>query len=436
VNYTIRTLLIYLLLLCALFSQEITKRENSNAISEEIETKVIEWRRFFHQNPELSNREYKTGIRIAGELRRMGMEVQTRVGNTGVVGILKGDLPGPVVAIRADIDALPVTERGDLPFASKMVSENNGIKTGVMHACGHDGHIAIALGTAEVLSKMKSELKGTVKFIFQPAEEGVPIGEEGGAKMMVKEGVLENPDVDAIFGLHVMAGLKTGQIGYRSAGIMASSDRFIIKIKGKQTHGSTPWGGIDPIVTAAQIINNLQTIVSRYTPLTDNIAVVSVGMIKAGNRYNIIPEEVEIVGTVRTLDPQLQKEIHDRIKLIATNTAESNGATAEISIENLAPVTYNDPTLTTMMIPTLEKVVGKENANINNPTTAAEDFSFFQQKVPGMYFFLGVSTTGEDKNSGFAGHHSPDFKMNEDALIIGVRALTNLTLDYMDAPLK
>ncbi|MDH5476565.1 MAG: amidohydrolase [Cyclobacteriaceae bacterium] len=430
---------IILVLLVALpflsIAQDKSNQKKATLMASEIEEKIIEWRRYFHQNPELSNREFKTADKIAQILKGLGIEVQTKVAHTGVVGILKGGKPGPVVALRADIDALPVTERGDIPFISKVKANYNGIETGVMHACGHDGHMAVLLGAAEVLSGMKKELKGTVKFIFQPAEEGPPLGEEGGAKLMIKEGVLKNPDVDVIFGLHISAGLPAGQISYRSAGIMASSDRFVIKVKGKQTHGSTPWGGVDPVVTSSQIINSLQTVVSRQTPLTDNIAVVSVGMVKAGLRYNIIPEEVEIVGTIRTLDTKVQDNVHASITRIATKTAESMGATADVAIEKRAPVTYNDPSLTAKMVPTFERVVGKENAVITNPTTAAEDFSFYQQQVPGLFFFLGAMYSDKDLNTGLGTHHSPDFKINEEGLLVGVKTMVNLTLDYMDNPM-
>ena len=292
-----------LLLLLFVFSCFYTQGQNSkiNKMIDDVESKVIEWRRDFHQTPELSNREFKTAEKIAAHLKSLGLEVKTGIAHTGVVGILKGGKPGPVVALRADIDGLPVTERTPVPFASKVVSEYNGIQSGVMHACGHDTHIAILMGAAEVLSKMKKDIKGTIKFIFQPAEEGTPPGENGGAKMMVEEGVLKNPNVDAVFGLHISAGMTVNNISYKPAGIMAASQRFVIKVKGKQTHGSRPWGGIDPVVISAQIINGLQTIVSRDTELTKEAAVISVGLIRGGVRNNIIPEEVELIGTIRTL---------------------------------------------------------------------------------------------------------------------------------------
>ncbi len=425
-----------LVTLFAAFSSAIAQsglNTRANGMAEDMEEQVIEWRRHFHQHPELSNREFETAKKIAAHLEGLGMEVQTGVAKTGVVGILKGGKPGPVVALRADIDALPVTERTPVPFASKVVSEYNGVKTGVMHACGHDTHIAILMGAAEILSKMKKDLNGTVKFIFQPAEEGAPPGEEGGAELMVKEGVLKNPDVDVAFGLHIAAGSPVGQINYKPGGIMAAADRFVIKVKGKQAHGSTPWASVDPIVTAAQIINGLQTIVSRQTELTKEAAVISVGMIKGGVRNNIIPEEVEMIGTIRTLDTDMQKKIHEKIRLTATKIAESMGATADVDIQIGYPVTYNDPELTARMAPTLEKVAGKEQVNVINAITGAEDFSFFQKEVPGLYFFLGGKPL-EAGNDGpkLGGHHTPDFYIDESGLVLGVKAMLNLTLDYME----
>ena len=351
-----------ILLLCcyAVFSAASLDAQKLNdkaqAMAVEIEAKVIEWRRHFHANPELSNREFKTAEKIAEHLTALGIDVETGVAKTGVVGILKGGKSGPVVALRADIDALPVTERTPVPFASTVKSEYNGVETGVMHACGHDTHIAILMGVAEVLSKMRKELKGTVKFIFQPAEEGAPPGEEGGAELMVKEGVLKNPDVDVIFGLHIAAGTDVGRITYKPGGTMAAADRFVIKIKGKQAHGSTPWSSVDPIVTAAQVINGLQTVVSRQTELTKEAAVVSVGMIHGGVRNNIIPEEVEMIGTIRTLDTEMQEKVHNDIKRTAIKIAESQGASAEVDIQIGYPVTYNDPALTLKMLPSLEKL--------------------------------------------------------------------------------
>ena len=427
-----------ILLLCcyAVFSAASLDAQKLNdkaqAMAVEIEAKVIEWRRHFHANPELSNREFKTAEKIAEHLTALGIDVETGVAKTGVVGILKGGKSGPVVALRADIDALPVTERTPVPFASTVKSEYNGVETGVMHACGHDTHIAILMGVAEVLSKMRKELKGTVKFIFQPAEEGAPPGEEGGAELMVKEGVLKNPDVDVIFGLHIAAGTDVGRITYKPGGTMAAADRFVIKIKGKQAHGSTPWSSVDPIVTAAQVINGLQTVVSRQTELTKEAAVVSVGMIRGGVRNNIIPEEVEMIGTIRTLDTEMQEKVHNDIKRTAIKIAESQGASAEVDIQIGYPVTYNDPGLTLKMLPSLEKAAGKDNVDLVNAITGAEDFSFFQKEVPGLYFFVGGRPLKQPEGDIIlGGHHTPDFYIDESGLIVGVKAMLNLTLDYM-----
>jgi amidohydrolase len=404
----------------------------ADKLAVDLEKKVIEWRRYFHENPELSNREFKTAEKIAAHLNSLGIEVQTGVAKTGVVGILKGGKPGPVVALRADIDGLPVTERTPVPFASKVISTYNGVETGVMHACGHDTHIAMLMGVVEVFSKMKSEIPGTVKFIFQPAEEGTPPGEEGGAELMVKEGVLENPKPEVIFGLHISAGTPVGQINYKPGGAMAASDRFTIKVKGKQAHGSAPWNGVDPIVVAAQIITGLQAIVSRQTELTKEAAVVTVGVIRGGVRFNIIPEEVEMIGTIRTLDTSMQDVIHEKVKLTAEKIAESAGATAVVDIQKIVPVTYNDPDLTREMLPSLEKVAGKDKVMLVNATTGAEDFSFFQKKIPGFYIFVGgqpLDTNAVEVNLG--GHHTPDFYIDESGMITGVKAMLNLTLDYM-----
>jgi len=408
------------------------QNEKTSKLIDNIESKVIDWRRDFHENPELSNREFETAKKIAAHLKSLGIEVQTGVAHTGVVGILKGGKPGPVVALRADIDALPVTERVDVPFASKVKNTYNGIETGVMHACGHDAHTAILMGTAEVLSKTKKDLKGTVKFIFQPAEEGTPPGEEGGAKMMVKEGVLKNPDVDVIFGLHMGAGFDVGKITYKPGGTMAAAQRFVIKVHGKQTHGSRPWGGIDPIVVSAQIINGLQTIISRDTDLTKEAAVITVGLIRGGVRNNIIPEEVEMIGTIRTLDPGMQKKLNEMMIFRVKSIAQSFGATAEINIEEGYPVTFNDIALTKKMIPSLQRSAGKENVIQIKAITGAEDFSFYQEKIPGFYFFLGGKPLNV-KPQDAASHHTPDFFIDESGLKLGVTSMVNLTLDYMDS---
>jgi amidohydrolase len=402
-------------------------------LAKEIEPKVIEWRRNIHQNPELSNREVKTAAKVAEHLKSLGIEVTTGVAKTGVVGILKGSKPGPVLALRADMDALPVTERNDLPFASKEKTVFNGQETGVMHACGHDAHVAILMGVAEILAKNKSELKGTIKFIFQPAEEGPPAGEEGGADLMVKEGVLENPKVDAIFGLHVSALTPVGRITYRPMGLMAASDWFTIKVYGKQAHGSAPWMGVDPIVVSAQIINSLQTIVSRNMELTKEAAVVTVGRISSGIRENIIPEYAEMAGTIRTLDADMQKKVHQRIREIATKVAESAGARAEVTIDSKTPVTYNDPALTEKVVASLNRAAGEKNVIRINAQTGAEDFAYFQNKIPGFYFFVGACPPSQDPAKA-ASHHTPDFMMDEASMITGVKAMLHLTLDYMNMP--
>ena len=357
---------VFVFLFCANCVFAVDMSKEINAATDKIMPKVVEWRRHLHQYPELSNREFKTSKYVEDNLRRLGLEVKTGVAKTGVVGILKGAQPGPVIGLRADMDALPVTERNDLPFMSKEKSEYNGQTVGVMHACGHDTHVAMLLGAAEVLAGMKDKIKGTVVFIFQPAEEGAPAGEEGGAALMVKEGVLDNPKVDAVFGIHINAQTEIGTIKYKSGSFMASSDWFSIKIKGKQTHGAYPWLGIDTITTAAQIVNGLQLIVSRQSELTKSPVVITVGKINAGVRENIIPEELTMAGTIRTLDSEMQKDVHERIRQTATKIAESVGATAEVSIETKTLVTYNTPDLVKKMLPSLEKAAGKENVQETN----------------------------------------------------------------------
>ncbi|HAQ17701.1 MAG TPA: amidohydrolase [Prolixibacteraceae bacterium] len=401
------------------------------ASADKIEQKVIDWRHDFHQNPELGNHEIRTSAIIAKHLRSLGLEVKTGVAVTGVVGILKGDKPGPVIALRADMDALPVTERNDLPFASKVITVYNGKETGVMHACGHDGHVAILMGVAEILAGMKKDLKGTVKFIFQPAEEGAPVGEEGGAELMVKEGVLENPKVDVIFGLHMGAQFEVGKIYYRPAGTMAAVGDFRITVKGKPSHGSQPWLSIDPIVVAAEIINSLQTIVSRNVDLTENPSVVSVGAIEGGNRSNIISEQVEMLGTVRTFTAEDETMVFNRIRQIAEKTAEAAGATAvvELPYSSHYPVTFNNVALTAAMLPSLQKTAGTDNVVLMTAKTGSEDFSFYAQKVPGLFFFLGGMPKGKDpKTSG--PHHTPEFLIEDSSFKTGVVAFCNLVFDY------
>jgi amidohydrolase len=387
-------------------------------LAKEVEAKVIEWRRDLHQNPELGNREFRTSEKVAEHLRRLGMEVQTKVAYTGVVGILRGAKDTPVVALRADMDALPVTELAEVPFVSK--------NKGVMHACGHDNHTAMLMGVAEVLSKLKGRLPGTVKFIFQPAEEGGPPGEEGGAYLMIKQGVLENPKPEAIFGLHV-APAPMGTFHVRPGGIMASGDKFRIVVKGKGTHGAMPWMGVDPIVISSQIILGLQTIISRQTDLTVTPAVVTIGMIKGGNRSNIIPGEVEMEGTVRAFDPNIRRQIHEKIKKTATTIAEGGGATAEVEVSLGVPVTFNDPQLIAQMTPTLQRVAGRGKLMPANQTTTGEDFAFYQEKIPGMFFFLGITPAGTN----FIPNHSPYFLVDERALVLGVQAMSNLAVDFL-----
>lgn len=394
-----------------------------------VEDKVIEWRREIHQNPELSNREFKTAEKIAAHLNSLGIAVQTGVAHTGVVGVLKGNQPGKVVALRADIDALPVTERNDLEFKSTVSSEFLGEKVGVMHACGHDTHTAILMGVAEVLSKNRDKIKGSVKFIFQPAEEGPPPGEEGGALLMVKEGVLKNPDVDAIFGLHINSATPVGVIRYKSGGTMASAQRFVINVKGKQTHGSQPWLGVDPILISAKIIEGLQTIISRESDLTNEAAVISVGKIKSGVRFNIIPESAELIGTIRTLDYDMQKMINRRMQEMVPAIAKAYGGEASLEIHTNTAITYNDPDLVVQMLPTIQRAAGEVNVQTQNAVTGAEDFSYFQQQVPGFFFFLGGMTP--DSEESFP-HHTPDFMIDDSGLLLGVKTLTEMSLDYLN----
>lgn len=396
---------------------------------DEIESKVVDWRRDIHQNPELGNREFKTAEKIAKHLKSLGIEVQTGVAHTGVVGLLKGDQPGKVVALRADIDALPVTERNDLPFKSTVTSEFLGEKVGVMHACGHDTHTAILMGVAEVLSKNKDKIKGTVKFIFQPAEEGPPPGEEGGALLMVKEGVMENPKVDAIFGLHINSQTPVGTIRFKPGGTMAAAQSFTIKVKGKQSHGSQPWSGVDPILISAKIIDGLQTIISREANLTNEAAVITVGKIKSGVRFNIIPESAEMIGTIRTLDYGMKDMINKRMIEMTETIAKAYGGEATCEIKEATEITFNEPSLVTQMLPTLKRVAGATNVHLQKAITGAEDFSYFQKEAPGFFFFLGGMTPG---NTESFPHHTPDFLIDDSGLILGVRALTEMSLDYLN----
>jgi amidohydrolase len=391
---------------------------------------VIEWRRFIHQNPELSNREFKTAKFVEDKLRSFGnIEIRTGVAKTGVIGILKGAQPGPTIGLRADMDALPVTERVNVPFKSTVTSEYNGQTVGVMHACGHDSHVAMLLGTAEILSQMRDKIKGTVVFIFQPAEEGAPEGEEGGASLMVKEGVMDAPKIDAVFGIHINAQTEIGKIVYKPGGFMAAADFFSIKVKGKGSHGSQPWRGIDPIAAATQIYTGLQMIVARESELTKAPVIITIGKINGGVRENIIPEELTMAGTIRTLDSQMQKDVHDKIRLTATKIAESMGATAEVSIDTKTLVTYNDPDLVKRMLPSLQKAVGNENVNETEWTTGAEDFSYFGTKAPAFFFFVGGMPKGKDPKQ-TAAHHTPDFYIDDSRLDVGIKAFCNIVFDF------
>ncbi len=410
------------------YSQEFDDKIN-NLIQDNIE-EIIELRHWFHENAELSNREFKTAERIAQELIKIGYSPKTEIAKTGVVAILNEGKPGPVVGLRADIDGLPVKERANISWASKMTGTYNGEQVPVMHACGHDMHTAILLATAKILFEIKDEIPGQVKFIFQPAEEGAPAGEEGGAQLMVKEGVLKNPDVDAIFGLHVWSGMHAGQVHLRPQGIMAAVNEFRIDLKGVQTHGSTPWTGRDPIVTAAQIVNSLQTIVSRSLPLTEAGAVVTIGSIHGGVRSNIIPEDLYMLGTIRTLDNDMKAIVLKRLEEIVYNIAKSNNIEAKITYMVSYPITYNDPLLYNEVLPTLKRVNGDKNVYLMRAITGAEDFSYFQEKIPGIYFFIGGSKNGTDLSK-VAPHHTPDFYVDDSAIETGIRSMTSLTIDYL-----
>ena len=401
----------------------------------QMETRTIAWRRDIHQHPELSNRESRTAGLVADHLRKLGLEVRTEVAHTGVVGVLRGKNPGPVVALRADMDALPVTEEGDLSFASRVKTDYNGREVGVMHACGHDVHTAILMAVAQVLRELQGELPGTVKFIFQPAEEGAPEGEEGGARLMIAQGVLENPKPQAIFGLHVSPHYRVGTLTYRSGPTMAAEDGLRIVVQGRQTHGAVPWGGTDPVVVASQIILGLQTIISRQVDLPSAPAIITIGSIHGGVRSNIIPDEVELVGTIRTFDAEMRSDIHERVRKTAAMIARSAGAAAEVSIRPGYPVTFNDPNLVARMLPVLHAVAGRSNVLSVPVATGAEDFSYYQQQIPGFYFFLGVTPKEVDPKKA-AMCHSPRFYVDESALVVGIRALAYLTVAYLENPAK
>lgn len=408
-------------------SQSIDDLINSSVT--QVKNKVIEWRRYFHQFPELSNREFKTQNKIAEHLKNLGLEVKTGIAKTGVVAILKGGKPGPVIALRADIDALPVTERNNLPYKSIVTTTYNGQTTGVMHACGHDAHTAMLMGAAEVLSKIKANVPGTIVFIFQPAEEGSPDGEEGGAFLMVKEGVMDNPKVEAIFGMHIESDIPAGNLEYKEGAFMASADLFKIKIKGKSSHGSQPWLGVDPIYVSAQIINAFQGIVSRNSDLTKAPVVITVGAIHSGLRFNIIPEEAEMLGTVRNLDKDIRIKVLQELQLVAESIATMNHAVAEVIIENKTLVTYNNPELVKRMLPSLEKAAGKANVKSRNWVTGAEDFSFYGEKAPSFFFYIG-GMPNNIKPENAAPHHTPDFIIDDSKLDIGVKTFCQIVFDY------
>ena len=401
-----------------------------NAATEKVMPQVIQWRRYLHEHPELGNREFNTSKLVADELRKLGIEVRTGIAKTGVVGILKGSQPGPVIGLRADMDGLPVTERVHVPFRSTVKSEYNGQTVGVMHACGHDTHVAMLLGTATVLAGMKDKIKGTVVFIFQPAEEGAPAGETGGADDMVKQGVMDNPKIDAVFGIHINSATEIGQIKYKSGAEMAASDWFEIKVKGRQSHGAYPWQGIDPIAVSTQIYTGLQMIVARQSELPKAPVIITVGRMTAGIRENIIPEEAVMAGTIRTLDTAMQNEVHEKIRRTATKIAESMGATAEVRIDRKTPVTYNDPQLVKKMLPSLEKAVGKGNVIDAEWVTGAEDFAFYGQKAPSFFFFVGGMPKGGDPKT-VPSHHTPDFFIDDSRLDVGVKAFCNIVFDFV-----
>jgi len=418
------------LLLSTTLLADITKGELDTA-AKSVDSKVIEWRRDFHAHPELGNREVRTAEIVAKRLRALNLEVKTGIGVTGVAALLKGGRPGPTIALRADMDALPVTEQVDLPFKSQARTEYRGEQVGVMHACGHDAHTAIMLGVAEILAGMRDKLRGQVLFIFQPAEEGPPDGETGGAGRMLAEGLFDIAKPQAVFGLHVVASLNSGVIGYRSGPMMAGSDRFTIEVKGRQTHGASPWNGVDPIVVAAQITTGLQQIVSRQVDITKIPAVISVGAIKGGIRFNIIPDSVEMVGTIRTFEPAVRTDVIERIERTAKNIAAASGATATVTIGDAPnPPVINDPALTQQMLPSLERAAGKQNVRVINLQTTAEDFSYYGQKVPALFFWVGITPRDRDPDK-VPYNHSPLFYVDEAGMGLGMRALLAVATDYL-----
>ena len=421
------------LFLCGQKKTNIDQTSKINTAADKIESKCIAWRRDIHEHPELGNNEYRTAKLIADHLRSLGIEVKEGVGKTGVVGILKGAKSGPCIALRADMDGLPLVERVDLPFASKVKSTYNGQEVGVMHACGHDTHVAILMSVAEILAAMKNELKGSVKFVFQPAEEGPPEGEEGGAPLMIKEGVMDNPKVDVIFGLHIESFIEAGQIHYKPGAFMASSDWFTIKVKGKGSHGSQPWLGVDPISIAAQITEALQTIVGRQMELVKAPVVITVGKIHGGIRNNIIPDDCIMDGTIRTLDSKMQQDVQQRIKITATKIAEAWGATSEVSFDAKTLVTYNTPDLVKKMLPSLQSAAGVDNVIERNWVTGSEDFSFYGTKAPSFFFYLGGMPKGNDPEKA-PPHHTAQFYVDDAGMKTGIKAFLNLVFDYMNTP--
>ena len=416
-------------------AQAAGERPEVASAAAKVKADVVAWRRDFHQNPELSNREERTSAKVAEHLRKLGLKPRTGIAKHGVVAIIEGGKPGPRIALRADMDALPVTEQVDVPFASKATATFRGETVGVMHACGHDAHTGILLGIADALEAMKKDLPGQVMLIFQPAEEGAPANEEGGASLMLKEGLFKDFKPEAVFGLHVFSTLNAGQLGVRGGPLMAASDRFSIKIKGRQSHGSTPWMGVDPIVAAADVIGSAQTIVSRRTNIAKLPAVVTFGAIKGGIRYNIIPDDVEMIGTIRTFDEGMRQAIFKDLKNVAEHVSAAHGAHAEAQVpdQDGNPVTYNDPALTARMLPSLKAVAGEANVIEMPLVMGAEDFSYYAKEVPAMFFFVGATEKGVDPATA-PSNHSPKFKLDESSLDLGLRAMLQVTLDYLNAP--
>ncbi len=399
-----------------------------------LDAQVLAWRRDIHQHPELGNRETRTAKLVADHLRKLGLQPKTGIAHTGVVAVLKGGKPGPKIALRADMDALPVAERNALPFASKAVTTYRGEQVGVMHACGHDAHTAVLMGVAQALASMRDELPGEVLFVFQPAEEGPPEGEEGGATLMLEQGLFGDFKPDAVFGLHVFSSLNAGQIGVRAGATMAASDRFEITVKGRQTHGSRPWGGVDPIIATAQIIDNAQAIVSRQMDISKQPVVVTFGAIKGGVRHNIIPDQVQTLGTIRTFDTGMREDVFARLRSVAEHVAAAHGATVEAKIPLDAqgnPVTFNDPALTARMLPSLEKAAGAGNVIEMPLVMGSEDFSYYAREAPGLFFFVGATPKGQDASKA-PSNHSPEFFLDESALKVGTRAMLQVALDYLN----